>query len=131
MSSKKLLRFYFRAQRINGALDNLIMRAACCSSDPSRSCERSAEKIIGLIDSKIKLGGLWSYLDGVMASFDASDKGILLGYALSRGGYSSLPDGRANEIRRVVVRFMRRAKYLSRHAEAAALISKYYALTGR
>lgn len=131
MSSKKLLRFYFRAQRINEALDNLIMRTACASADEGKTCESYAEKIISLIESKRKLCELWAYLDGVMETFDGGDKGVLLSYALSRGGYSSLPRDRANFIRRVVVRFMRRAKYLCRHEEAADIVSRYYAMLGR
>lgn len=131
MTSKKLLKFYFRAGRLNDALDNLIMRSACASATGGNTVFYYADKIIEIVEAKRKLSELWKYLDGVMSSFNGEDKGILLGYALSRGGYNGLPKGRANAIRRVVVRFMRRAKNLSAYGEAVELVKRYYALTGR
>lgn len=129
MKSKKLLRFYFRADKLNAALDNLIMRAACASA--TGNGEACAEKLIELIVEKSELSSLWAYLDEVMSTFGDGDRSVLRGYALSLGGYSGMERDRANAVRRVVVRFMRRAKYLYRHAEGAGLVVRYYVLLGR
>ncbi len=130
MTSKKILKFYFRAEELNRAVDRLIVRTACASAGGGYGGEHYAERIIALIGAKKKLGCLWAYLNGVMSSFGEEDKLILRGYALGSRGYSGLVREEANAIRRVVVRFMRRAKYLSRHGEGVELIDKYYAFLG-
>ncbi len=129
--AKKLLKFYYRADRLNDALDNLIMRAAYSSACSEGGGERCALRIIALIGAKGNLGGLWNYLNSVMATFGADDKRVLKSYAFSARGYSSLPPERAKAVRRVVVRFMRRAKNLPRHAEAVKLVLRYFELLGR
>lgn len=131
MKSKRLLRFYFCADKLNEALDRLMLAAACGSAENIYNCEVCAERIGGLIEAKYALSALWNYLDGVMKGFGGEDKAVLYGYALSRGGWARLGRERANAVRKVVVRFMRRAKYLSRFSSGAELVDKFYALIGR
>ena len=131
MCGKKLLKFYFRAQRLNYALDDLIAAVACKSSQGDWGGEYYAERLITIIQKKALLGQLWRYLHGVLSSFCRRDLLILKSYALSQGGYSGLPREQANGIRRVVVRFMRRARLLDRYAKATELVSQYYSLLGR
>ena len=90
-----------------------------------------AERLCMLVEVKGKLAELWGYLDGVMSGFCVEDRAILQGYALGKGGYSRLPRDRANVVRRVVVRFMRRAWNIGSYASAVRLVSEYFALTGR
>lgn len=130
MTSKKLLKFYFCADRLNDALDNLIVHSACASGYGPHSFSHYADRVIELVSAKSSLSELWRYLNGIMLTFSGEDKGVLYGYAFMRGGYSALPPERAKSIRRVVVRFMRRAKGLSRYGEALSVLSKYYALAG-
>lgn len=131
ITSKKLLKFYFRADRLNDALDNLILRSACSSALGGRPAMYYAERLCMLVEVKGKLAELWGYLDGVMSDFCVEDRAILQGYALGKGGYSRLPRDRANVVRRVVVRFMRRAWNIGSYSAAVRLVSEYFALTGR
>lgn len=129
LKSKRILKFYFCAQRLNDALDNLIVHAACSSG--REDFWKCADKVISLISAKQQLASLWGYLDGVMQGFDEGDRTILRGYAFSRVGYSGLPRGKANRVRRVVVRFMRRARSLRLYGAGVELVGRYYALLGR
>lgn len=128
MKSKTLLRFYFGADRLNAALDGFIFKRACASAHCD--CLGSIERVISLVDAKRCLSSLWGYLDGVMASFSGNDRAILRGYALSRRGYSGLERSKANAVRRVVVRFMRRANRLGRYAEELDQVMRYRMLFG-
>ena len=131
MKSKRLIKFYFCADKLNEAMDRLILAAACGSANNIYNCEECADKVVGLIEAKYTLSGLWNYLDGVMKGFSGEDKGVLYGYAFSRGGWARLGRERGNAVRKVVVRFMRRAKYLERYSSGAELLDKFYALMGR
>lgn len=131
MKSKRLMKFYFCADRLNEAMDRLILAAACGSANSIYNCEESADRVVALIEAKYMLSGLWSYLDGVMKGFCGEDKAVLYGYAFSRGGWARLGRERGNAIRKVVVRFMRRAKYLERYEEAVRVLDRFYALVGR
>ena len=131
MKSKRLMKFYFCADRLNEAMDRLILAAACGSANSIYNCEESADRVVALIEAKYALSGLWSYLDGVMKGFCGEDKAVLYGYAFSRGGWARLGRERGNAIRKFVVRFMRRAKYLERYEEAVRVLDRFYALVGR
>ena len=139
MTSKKLLKFYFGAQRLNDAMDELLLRAACASATGG-DAELCARQLCELIGCKCRLAELWSYLDGVMRRFGGrtmplarrfGDRQVLLDYSRMRCGLSKLSADRKNEVRRVVVRFMRGARSLGRYAEALAVLNKYFVLTGR
>ena len=130
MTSKKLLKFYFGAQRLNDAMDELLLRAACASATGG-DAELCARQLCELIGCKCRLAELSSYLDGVMRRFGGGDRQVLLDYSRMRCGLSKLSADRKNEVRRVVVRFMRGARSLGRYAEALAVLNKYFVLTGR
>lgn len=131
MKSKRLIKFYFCADKLNAAMDRLILAAACRSADDIYNYGKSADRVVELIDAKYTLSGLWQYLDKVMQGFGGEDKATLYGYAFSKGGWARLGRERGNAVRRVVVRFMRRAKYIYRYSEGAELLDKFYALMGR
>ncbi|MGN0815090.1 MAG: hypothetical protein ACI4MH_07650 [Candidatus Coproplasma sp.] len=128
MNVKRLLRFYFSADKLNGAFDNLIMRYACGSGKNEGDGVECAERIISLICAKQSLSLLWGYLNGVMQAFCDKDCELLLLYAYMRGGLSKFDKEQRNNFRRVTVRFARKVKNLERFADGIKLVNSYYAL---
>lgn len=128
MKAKAVLRFYFSAEKLEGAIDNLILKTAL-SSEESFNGEKCAEKIISLICAKQKLANLYGFLDGVLCGFDKEEIAVLRSYSLMRCGISKLTDERIKLIRKLTVRFSRRAKNgIARHADGLKLIAHYYCL---
>ena len=82
MKSKRLIRFYFAADELNCALDNLILQNACNTRDFVRGGEFYAERIIEIIEIKSELGRLWNYLDKVMEGFGEGER---LSFTARRG----------------------------------------------
>ena len=128
MKSKQLLKFYFSAESMNRALDNLITKNALSSADCGRDGEYYAQKICKLIGAKRELSLLWGYLDGVLKTFDESEKKVLRFYGALRGGTSKLSAQNKKEIKRVTVKFARRARCLQSYAEGVRLVGEYYCL---
>ena len=126
LKGKSILRFYFSADSLNGALDNLILKQALHSEgDEGEAC---AQRIIKLIEAKRELSLLWGYLNGVMQLFSEDDELVLFRYAFMRCGISRLDDEERKRVRRVYVRFFRKAVRLKSFAEALSLVNAYYAL---
>ena len=125
MKVKKFLKFYFCAEKLNGALDNLIMKNAAY---PCTDGWAGAEKICSLIGEKQQLQKLWKYLDGIIAGLSERDFSSLEVYAKMRTGLKKLNRDERNALRRAVVKFTRRAKRLEDFGEGAALVIKYYCL---
>lgn len=128
MNVKRLLRFYFSADKLNSSLDNLITYYACGSGINGEDGEACAEKILSLISAKRNLSLLWGYLNGVMQAFGEEDRRLLLTYAYIRCGISSLKEEDRKNLRRVTVRFSRRANNAERFSEGIRLVNSYYAL---
>lgn len=128
MKSKQLIRFYFSAGAINRALDNLILNEALKSANFLRSGDYYAERVLALIDAKSELGALWNYLDGVMATLKEGEKAVLEFYGGMRTGLSKLTEERAKEVKRVTVKFTRRARRIERFEKGVRLVKKYYCL---
>ena len=63
MKRKALFKFYFAADKLNGALDRIIAAAALHCGDTT--AESAAQRIGEIIQVKICLGGLWDYLDRI------------------------------------------------------------------
>ena len=128
INSKRLLRFYFNVDGLESALNNLITAYACRSVDCTKGGEYWGERIITLIDAKKSLSELWGYLDGVLSGFNTDERGTLKNYALSRFGISRLDEGKKREIKRVLIKFTRRARALGRYADGMRLVWEYYCL---
>lgn len=128
IKSKRILRFYFRADELDGALDNLIMNCACNSSDCTRGADYYTDKIIKLISAKGELAVLWRYLDGVMNSLKEGDRETLRAYSSMRHGIKRLESPEQREIKRAVIKFVRHARALERFKEGIRLVGKYYCL---
>lgn len=130
MKVKRLLKFYFRADAIDNALDNIIYKKAMSSVDYYLDGEEVANEVAKIINYKILLCDLWAYLDGAIKTFDAGDVGVLERYANMRCGIYRLCEIERKRVRRVVVRFTRRiALRLARHSDAVKLVDTYYCLT--
>ncbi len=131
MKSKQLLKFYFAADKLEKAIDNMIYANACKSGlDFMRSGEFYAERMCALIEVKTRLNKLWRYLDGVIGGMNEGDRAALKYYALLRTGISRLSDGDRKAIKRAVVKFVRRARYIERYSLSYTDLKKYYCLLG-
>lgn len=127
LKSKKILRFYFSAEKLNGALDNIILRYALGAYGDLAGCESRADRMVALIDAKDRLSELWGWLDDALSRFPQTDRTVLEKYAKMRGGTSRLGEEERRIIHRVVVRFTRRvAGNLGRFADGVRLIDRYY-----
>jgi len=128
MKSKQIIRFYFSADGINKALDNLILDKALKSADFGRSCEYYAERILALIGAKEELSKLWNYLDGVISSLTARERAVLKYYGGMRVGLTGLTPSQVREVKRVTVKFTRHARNIGRYGEGVKLVKRYYCL---
>lgn len=126
---KRILRFYFFADGLNRALDNLIYKHAT-ASDGYHDGAYYADKICGLICAKRELSELWQYLDGVMETFTKGERAVLRFYGSTRCGIKKLSEENRREIKRVTVKFTRRAKLPERFNGALKLVADYYCLLG-
>lgn len=113
---------------MNEALDNLILQLALKSTDYIRGGEYCAERVCEIIEDKACLSTLWSYLDGVISAFSPREKAVLKFYAKLRVGLKRIPYENAKEVKRVVVKFTRRARNAYRFFEEIKRVGKYYCL---
>lgn len=90
--------------------------------------EHRFEKIIKIIEKKKELSKFWQYLDGVMSGIEGSERTVLNFYGKYRLGVLKLGEERKREIKRVVLKFRRRARFLERYEEGIKLVNEYYAL---
>lgn len=128
MKSKRVLRFYFNAAALNGAMDNLIMRYACVAAGAEGRGEYYAEKMLALIAAKDELAEFWRYLDGVTGDIPLKDVEILRFYAGLRTGISRLDEEKRKDVKRALIKFTRRARRAERYAAAEELINRFYCL---
>ena len=124
---KRVLRFYFSADSLERAFNNIIIKSALSSA---RSTEGGlyADKICNLIGEKQELSQLWGYVDGVLKSFSESECAVLEEYANMRTGIKELCEEKRRNIRRIAVKFVRRARRLESFDTALGLVGKYYCL---
>lgn len=128
MKSKRLIKFYFSADKLNRALDNLITQNALASADGFYSGEFYAERILELICAKKELNALWRHLDGAISGLPENDKNVLRYYGNLRGGTAKLPPETVREIKRVTIKFKRRVRNTERVAEGIRLVYGFYTL---
>ena len=134
LNYKRLLKFYFCADGLNGAMDSLIIRFATSSADCAKSCEYYADKISRVIQAKTALGELWAYLDSVLSSVTEEDRRVLKAYS-ERGTRSraakSVAEGEKcaqdKAVHRSLMKFSRRVRgRLDRFAEQVKVLQEYY-----
>ena len=128
MKVKRLLRFYFCADELNSALDNIIMRRAVSSGLGARA-EESMDGIIQIIAAKSELAELWNYLDKVFSTLGTEDVIRLHRYAVMRTGLRSLAEAEKRGIHSSLMKFSRRNVNLgSRFDGAIKVLGAYYCL---
>lgn len=121
--TKKILRFYFGADSLESAFDNLInAKALALESDTFET----ADRLCGIIGDKIALEGLWAYLDGIISALSKAERDVLLRYSARRNAPKDKNERR--DANRVIIKFTRRARRLGEFEEAITLIKKYYCL---
>ena len=125
---KVILKFYFTAESLDRAFDNLLIKYGCAYGSDGL---KSAEKLCNIIEERAKLSGLWGYLDGVVSKLTERDRASLKSYSLMRCGVKQLGDSARREFKRAVNKFVRRARGIERFSEEVALACKYYCLLGQ
>lgn len=128
MKSKQLLRFYFGADRLNRALDNLMTLYAMRAADGDRGALYYAEKISEIDGKKLALSRLWGFLDGVLSCFNNDEKEALRFYAELRTGISRLSGDKKRQIKRLIIRFVRHARGIERFGGEIKLLGGLYCL---
>ncbi len=101
---KKILEFYFTAEKTEKMLDRLILKRAA-GVDFYRSAESCIESVSLVLEKKRALCSLWQYLDGIINKFTTEERQILENYALD-----SCPSDNRKEVHRLAVRFARMAQ---------------------
>ena len=123
MKPKKILRFYFGADSLERAFDNLIMGKALNFEGDALE---TAERLCSVIGEKIRLKELWNYLDGVFLTMPEEDKKALINYSSRRD--IPLSDTEWKAAKRAVIKFMRRARRLEDFTDDFTILKKYYCL---
>lgn len=127
MNMKRLLRFYYCAESLDRAFDNIILRRACESARSMREGGEIAEELCKLIEKRRELAVLWERLDGVLGEMDKGDAEFLERYAGSREGMRSFGDDGLKRIRRLTAKISRRLS-LDGLNGAVAVLDGYYCL---
>ena len=128
MKCKRLLKFYFYAEGLNAALDRLIAAVAVKSYEVEGNGAESTERILNIIEAKDELCRLWNYLDKVIRSLDGDEIDTLRFYGGLRVGIRKLGKDKVREIKRVLMKFRRRARFAERYQRGIELIREYYCL---
>ena len=126
MKVKRILRFYYCAEGLERAFDNLIMKIATSSFD--KSCFQGADRLCRIIEEKSELSRLWEYLDGIIPRLSEEERASLEEYAKLRCGIKKLDADDVKRLRRAVVKFKRRARRLNNFSKGVELVGKYYCL---
>lgn len=126
MKIKRILRFYFCAENLESAFDNLIMKIALSSFD--KSSFNCADRLCRVIGEKKELAKLWDYLDGIIPNLSEEERAALEEYARLRCGIKRLCADDVKRLRRAVIKFKRRARRLDGFLKGAELVGKYYCL---
>lgn len=127
-NNKRLLRFYFKADELDVALNNLILTYAYRSAEGDRGGEFYAERIINVTEAKKRIAELWQYLDSVICGLKDDEVEAVKRYALMRCGIKKLNEAEQCTIKRVLIKFTRHARALDRYAEGVRLVGEYYCL---
>ena len=128
MKVKRLLKFYFCAEELNSALDDIIVRKAV-QSGMGAGAEECAGDILKVISAKEELAGLWNYLDGLFSSLCGEDVARLKRYALLRRGLKFLPEEESRGIHGSLMKFSRRSvNFGHRFDGAMKVLNAYYCL---
>lgn len=128
MEIKRLLRFYFTADKLDKALNNLIAQKAVASAQYGSSVEIIGQKMCVLIEVKQELSELWDYLDSVIKPLSKEDQETLYLYGTSRVSLKHQSPEIKRKIKKSVMKFTRHARNLDRHERGAQLLNRYYGL---
>ena len=121
--TKKILRFYFGADSLERAFDNLILSKAF---NFYADTLETAERLCDVIGEKMKLERLWAYLDGIISTFSETERGVLASYSTRLRPPINGEERR--EVNRTVIKFVRRAKRLGEFEDNISVMKKYFCL---
>jgi len=125
---KRLLRFYFAADKMNKALDSELFRIAQRSAgDMYCQGEKYFEEAARVIGVKEELSALYARINDVMSRMSAEDIASLKRYAFFRGRLAGLPCAEQAELRRAKVKFLRHAaRAIGGALGAYKYVNEYY-----
>ena len=123
MKTKKILRFYFGAESLETAFNNLIEHKAF---DFEADTLETAERLCLIIGEKMRLERLWAYLDGVLSAFSDAEREALCCYSSRRE--VPLSDEERKAAKRATIKFTRRARRLGDFADDISILKKYFNL---
>ncbi len=123
MNVKKVLKFYFGADRAEGLLDRLILKKAY-SADCTRGAQQCAEEVAKLVQAKCEMCRFYGFIDRVLARLNERERGVLEKYA-TRSAASLAPE-ECREAHRLSVAFARRIKGCSEKFAAGLRIALCY-----
>lgn len=83
MKVKKLLKFYFTAERAERLIDNLICKKASSVSFTRSACD-CAEEVADLVKKKAEMCAFYFYVSGVLNLFSEEERQTLKKYAFGR-----------------------------------------------
>lgn len=134
MNYRQLLKFYFRADRLNDALDALALRYAERSADFVASWEYYADNICRITEAKAALGRLWAFLDWAMSTMKDDDRATLEKYSRERARRPrtlSCDEGGGKALHRSLMKFSRRVSgKMERFSEQVKVLGEYFCLLG-
>lgn len=119
MGTKKILRFYYSADNLERAFENLIMRRACATDADADDVER----LCTVIGEKIDIQRLWGYLDKVLSGLTEEERVLLEKYALGKP-----IGGERRRINGAVAKFLRRSWRMDDFSKEISVLEKYYCL---
>lgn len=119
---KGILRFYFSADGLERAFENLIMKKACA---PFADGLKNAERITEIIEEKTELENLWAYINSVMSGFSEEERGRLREYAARRSKQCICGE---KAVKSAVIKFVRRARRIEEFGKSIEVLRSYYCL---
>ena len=122
------MRFYFTADKLDRALDGLILSITEKAAEGVRNCEYYADKICAVIEDKAELKKLWNYLNNVISEFGVKEAEILKFYALSHKSIVKLPENVRKSVKSAAVKFSRRAYAVKAYEREVKVADKYCCL---
>lgn len=126
MKLKRLLKFYFNAEKLNIRLDRLLEHRASYA----RSYDALADLngVVEIVGDKVALCRLYSYLKEIMDGLSDCDRAVLRRYSLLRVDIKRLDGGTYREYKRAAMKFSRRLRYIGVYAEETEVLKKYAVL---
>lgn len=126
MKLKRLIKFYFNAEKLNNWLDGMTVFRACTAHAGRAASD--FDRVLEIVCDKIALERLYSYLKVIMDGLTEKDRSVLYGYSLLRMDIKRLRLEEYREYKRAVMKFSRKLIYSKVYLKEFKVLGKYAAL---